>query len=557
MLTLAILSGLTIPAIAIAVVIAMVVVGLVVASRYKTVPPNAIGVFYGRKYVTKDGVERGFKIVTGGGKLLIPVIERFKLMSVEAFQIAIEEAGIPTAKNVPVKIIAVATCRLSQNPDEQYNAVQAFLDKDGHAISETVHHILRGHVRSIIAKLSVEQILRDRNEFSKQVHEESSQEFKRLGIEIVNLVVQDVSDENGYIKALGQQETAGVIRDAAIATANADKETKIQVSNAQRDAAEVAAQNDAKQAEAIKKRDIQVAAFKTETETARAKADLANAIAKTSEEQTLRKAEAQRDAVAAEANIAVQEKQAVLTQKKLEATVIVEAEAQRKAALIKADAAEQVAQRTARQIETEANGRAAATIKDGEAQATRTRTIASAEAEATQATQLAHAKGVEANALATARGTEANLLATANGKKAALLAEAEGTEKLNAALANMSDSAKLIFILERLPNLLDKGGDAGSKMLASIFTPLGNSLGAIKNVSIVDMGGSDSKGGVARFAGSIPEAIAGMVAKAEALGVDVKPLLKLLKLDTSKLQEMIGLVDTVIPADEIPAKKKA
>lgn len=561
---LAALSEFTMPAIAVAAIIALVVVGLVVASRYKTIPPNAIGVFYGRKYVTKDSegnhIERGFKIVTGGGKILLPVVERYQTMTTEAFQVGINENGVPTAKNVPVKIEAMATCRISSNPDEQANAVQAFLGKTPEAISQIISEILRGHVRSIIAGLSVEAILRDRAEFNKKVLEESADEFKKLGIQIITLVVQDVSDEVGYIKALGQQETAGTIRDAEIATAEAKRTTQIKVSDAQREASLNAAQNAAKVADAEKDRDIQIAEFRVQTETKKAQADMAFGIAKATQEKSLRVIEADRDTSAAKAGIAVQEQRAVLRERELNATLITEANAKKAASLIDADAQQQVAERTARRVEVEANGRAAATIKDGEAQATRTRAIAEADAAATKvrltaeadgakATQLAHAAGVEANQLALAKGTQANLLAAAEGKKAGLLAEAEGTEKLNEALANMSDSAKLIFILERLPNLLDKGGDAGAKMLAAVFEPLGQSLGAIKDVRIIDMGGKDGQNGVAKFAGSIPEMIAGALVKAQALGIDLTPLAKLIKLDPTKLNEMIGLVDQVLPTE--------
>ncbi len=555
-------GGFLLPGIILAAVVALMILGLVVASRYKTVPPNGIGVFYGREYTftftdaagaAKVG-KRGFHIVTGGGKILLPIVEQYQVMSTAAFQVGIEESGVPTLKNVPVKIEAMATCRISPSPEEQANAVQAFLGKTPDAIATTVSEILRGHVRSIIAGLTVEQILRDRAEFNKRVLDESADEFKKLGIQIITLVVQDVSDEVGYIKALGQQETAGTIRDAAIATAEAERTTKIKVSDAQREASLNAASNAAKVADAEKDRDIQIAEFKVQTETKKAQADMANGIAKAQQEKQLRVIEADRDTAAAQAGIGVQEQRAKLRERELNATIITEAQAKKTAAIITADAANEVAQRTAQQLSTEADGIAAKTKKVAAADAEATRVRMTAEADGTQATQLAHAKGVEANQLAMAKGTEANLLASANGKRAGLLAEAEGTEKLNEALANMSDSAKLIFILERLPNLLDKGGDAGAKMLAAVFTPLGASLGAIKSVSIVDMGGNDSKGGVAKFAGSIPQAIASMVANAEALGIDVKPLLKLAKVDASKLKTMIGMVDAAIPTEATEVK---
>jgi flotillin len=573
------LGGFLIPVVAVASIVALVVTARAVASRYKTVPPNGIGVFYGRKYAytytdaTGNSVKgtRGFMVIQGGGKIQIPVVEKYDVMSTAAFQVEIQENQVPTVKNVPVQITAVATCRISPNPDEQSNAVQAFLGKHQDEISKTIQEILRGHVRSIIAKLSVEQILRDRAEFNKQVLEESSDEFRKLGIQIITLVVQDVQDSDGYIKALGKKETAAIIRDAAIATAEATKETEIKTSNAQRESATVRAENAALVADAEKVRDIKIAEFRVQTESKKAEADMANAIAKTTQEQALRVKEAGRDAAQAEAGVAVQEKQAILNQKKFEATIITEATAKAKAALIDAENQQQVAERTSQRIVIESTGKANALVKEGEGQASKTRTIAIADAEATKvrltaqaegdkasllaaaegnkATLLAAADGRRASLLAEAEGNEKALLAVANGKRAALLAEAEGTEKLAEALEGLSESGRFIMVLDRLPLLLDRGGDAGAKMLAAMFGPLGESLGAIKSVSIVDMGGSGGKG-LNGFASSIPSMVAEFFAKAKASGVDVTPLLKLLKMDPAKLAEMAGFVD--VPADIVP-----
>lgn len=543
-LLIAALDGWFVPGVVIAVVIALTVLGLVVASRYKRVPPNALGVFYGRKYSYKDDqgniVERGYKIITGGGKILIPVIEQFQYMSTAAFQVEISEDNVPTQKNVPVQIIAVATCRISSIPDEQGNAVQAFLGKQPDEIAKTISEILRGHVRSIIAGLTVEQILRDRTEFNTKVLNESADEFRKLGIQIITLVVQDVKDTLGYISALGQQEVAEKKRDAAI-----------KVSDANRQTAEVNAQNAVKVADAEKVRDVQIAEFKVQTETKRAAADMANQIAKTSQERELRVLEAERDTSAAKAGIAVQEQRALLKERELNATILTESEARRKAAIIDADSQQQVAERTARRLEIEAEGRRAAMVKDGEGAAAKTRAVATADADAVRVKLTAEADGARAGQLAIAAGAEANLLAAAKGTEAELLAKAKGTLELAQALKALDERGQLLMILDRVPVLLDKGGDAGAKMLASVFGPLGTSLGAIKSVSIVDMGGSDGKGGVAKFAGSIPGMIAEMLVKAEAQGLDIKPLLKLIKVNPAKLQEMMGFIDLAVP-DEAP-----
>lgn len=568
---------LVVPAIVIAAVIALAIALMAIASRYKTVPPNAIGVFYGRsyKYTDSEGrtAVRGFRTVTGGGSILWPVVEQYQVMSTAAFQVDIEETDVPTKRNVPVQIAANVTCRISPNPDEQPNAVQAFLGKQQPEIANTIKEILRGHMRTIIANLDVEEILRDRTEFNKRVLSESAEEFRRLGIQIVTLVVQDVRDSHGYIQALGKQEIAAKIRDAAIQTAEAEKDTAIKVSNAKREAAAVEAENAANIAEAVKQRNVREAQFKVQTERERAAAETAFQLAKTEQEKQLMVLQAHRDAQAAEAQIAVQEKQAALKEKELQAHLLTEAEAKRKAQVIAAEAAKEVAEREAKRLETEAEGRRLAAIKDGEGHAAKTRleseahaaktrveadaqagairATSTAEADGKRAALLADAEGRRASLLAEAEGNEKKLLAEANGKKASLLAEAEGTDKLAQALKQLSEQGRLIMILDRMPTLLEKGGDAGAKMLTAMFDPMGKSLGSIKQVSIVDMGGSGTNGksGVEKFAGSLPGMVTEFFAKAKASGVDVTPLVKFLKMDPKSLNEMLGNIGGPIVAD--------
>jgi hypothetical protein len=116
------------------------------------------------------------------------------------------------------------------------------------------------------------------------------------------------------------------------------------------------------------------------------------------------------------------------------------------------------------------------------------------------------------------------------------------------------------MILDRLPLLLDKGGDAGQKMLSAVFNPLGTSLGAIKNVSIVEMGNSgNGKGGVEGFVGAIPGMVSEFFLKAKASGVDVTPLLNLLKMDPTKLAAMAGIAaaSTTTDIEATPAAAAA
>src|SRR6476620_9918892 len=363
------LARLLIPFMVILAALAFIFIIRAMASRYIKVPPNSVAVFYGRKYeyTGADGVAqtRGFHILTGGGKILLPIFENYQLMSTAAFQVEITEHNIPSAKNVGIDVHCVATCRMSNVPEDLANAVTAFLGKDEQYVKTFLQEILKGHMRSIIGKLEIDQLLRQRDEFNRQVLNESAEEFKRLGVQIITLVIQEVKDAHGFIAALGKQAIAETMRDANIKVAEAEKETAIRVSNAEREAAQARNGNAAQMAEAEKSLQMKQADYKREVDAQKAVAETSYSLSKAQQEKTLRVLEAERDAASVEAQIKVQEKEAQRKQRELEATVVVQVEAET----------------LRKKLEVEAEGQRVASVKVGEGEASKTKAIAIAKAE--------------------------------------------------------------------------------------------------------------------------------------------------------------------------------
>jgi hypothetical protein len=118
----------------------------------------------------------------------------------------------------------------------------------------------------------------------------------------------------------------------------------------------------------------------------------------------------------------------------------------------------------------------------------------------------------------------------------------------------LNEQGKLIVILDRLPGILDKGGDAGAKILSAVFSPIGAGLGAIDKVTILDNGnGGSGEGGVSKFAGSIPSIIANVVRQAQLQGVDITSILGKMGIDATDLLGMLTGKDKsspVAPADD-------
>src|SRR4029077_12528376 len=132
-----------VPAMILMIAVAFIIVIRVMASRYKKIAPNYIGIFYGRKYKwtdPEDGKQkvRGFRIVAGGGSLLWPLVEEYQELSTAAFQTEIKEQTIPNKDNVKISVDGIATCKISSAPEDLHNAAMAFLGKDEGHVNEFV-----------------------------------------------------------------------------------------------------------------------------------------------------------------------------------------------------------------------------------------------------------------------------------------------------------------------------------------------------------------------------------------------------------------------------------
>lgn len=342
--------------------------------------------------------------------------------------------------------------------------------------------------------------------------------------------------------------------------AEAEAETAKKVSDAGRDAAVVQADNAVKVASAEKDRDIKRAQFKVEADNENAKAEKAMAIATAAQDESLKIAEAKRDEAEQEAQTSVEAKRAKRKEQELVATVIKQAEAEKNASIIRAEGEKQAhilnAEAQKEVSIREAEGKSAATAKEGEGHAQKMKF----EASGTQATMEAEAAGNKAKLLAEADGDKAKLLAKAEGDAAqkgkVLLAEAEGTAKLAEALAKMTESGRLIIIMDRLPQLLEKGGEATAKALEAMFKPVAEGLGNIDNITITDIGGTGR--GVSQVGNIVPEVVFKALSGLSARGIDLAGILEKIGINPEEMLKIIGLEkDKTIEAETTPTKEKA
>jgi flotillin len=460
-----------------------------------------VAVLSGRRRKLPDGRTVGYRMVKGGAALRFPLLEKVDYLSLNVLTIPLEIRRAYTAKGVPVSVKAVANVKIRSDETSLQAAAERFLGMTHDQMQRVVFQTLEGHLRSILGTLTVEEINCDRQSFAQKLTSEAAADLEKMGLGVDVLTIQEISDEEGYLDALGKRRTAEVKRDATIGEAEATRDAKIKSSLALQEGERARFAADAEIAQAHRDFMIRQAQYQAEVETQKARAAQAGPLAEAAARQAVVAEEVKIERSRTQEMIAVQEQEVQRKQKELQATVIKPADAQREAAIVKAEAAKQSAV-------LEAEGRRAAMIAVAEAEQERLRKEGTGRAAAVEAEGRAEAAKIEAIGLAQAKAIEAQGTAEA----VAILRKADAWKQFN-------EAAKLQTVLERLPSILQ----ASTGIFGAVAAPLGN----IDKVVVIDQGGGDgAASGLSRLARTGPSVVFNLLQQLEALGLNVPALVQ-------------------------------
>jgi flotillin len=488
-------------AIAGGILFALLIVMWLFSANYIKVPPNEAAVFSGRKRQLGDGRTVGYRLIKGGAALRIPLLEQVDYLSLNLMTIPLEIRRAYTLKGVPVFVKAVANVKIKGDDVSLQAAAERFLGMSTEELQRVIFQTLEGHLRSILGTLTVEEINNDRQSFAQKLTSEAATDLERMGIGVDVLTIQEVSDEEGYLDALGKRRTAEVKRDAQIGEAEATRDSKIKASVAMQEGEKVKLDTEANISLAQRDLSVKQAQYQAEVEKERATAEQSGPLSSAKARQSVVAEEVRIEKIRTQEQISVQEQEILRREKELEATVVRPADAQRTAAVMKAEAAKQTAI-------LEAEGRKVALIATAEAEQERLRKEGQGRAAAIESEGKAEAAKIEAIGLAQAKAIEAQGLAEAN----AILKKAEAWQQFN-------EAARLQTILEKLPAIIE----ATAPVFGAVASPLGN----IDKVVVIEQGNGNGngQGGINRLASTAPSVIFNLLQQLEALGLDVPSML--------------------------------
>ena len=404
-------------------VIAILLIVVFFKTTYLTAPPNKALIISGfRKTSGKP------RVVIGGSTIRIPFLERVDEIALDLIQVDIKtSSSVPTSEYININVDAVANVKVASNPEYVVLAAENFLNKDAEHIGYVAQQVIEGNMREIIGQMRLSELIQKRDIFAQKVQSSVAEEMARMGLEVVNLTIQNFIDDNNVITDLGIENISQIRKDAAISKANADRDVAIAqaLASDQSNKAKVAAQVNI--AEQNKDLAIRQAQFKIEEDQKKAAADAAYKIQEEAERRSIEIASAEADIARREKEIELREKEVQLKERELEANVRKKAEAERYA--------------------TE---QAAEAKKYEEAQAAEAKRIAMEE----------EAKGIEAIGIAEAKALE-------------LKAEA---------MAKLNEAGKLEMLLSALPDIVKAASDPLNKVGSITMYGDGNSTRLVKDV---------------------------------------------------------------------------
>lgn len=326
---------------------------------------------------------QGKKYLVGGCGWAWCLVTEVQRLSLEIMTLLPSVTNCESAKGVPVTVTGVAQVKImTENEEYLSTACEQFLGKSEQEIQDLLLETFEGHLRAIVGTMEVEELFQDRETFAQNVREVAATDVSKMGIKILSFTIKDLKDAEGYLDAIGQEQTANIKSKAAIEKAEADRDAFIQEQECQKNAMDKKYQVDTSIADFEKEFKTKEAEYRTDVNTKKAEADLAYELQASKQQQLIVSEKLNVDLVEKSLSIQVEEKEILRAEKELTATTKLPA--------------------NARAFETKilAEGAKAAKLKNAEGEAQKIRLLGAADAAAIEAIGKAEAQQMELKAAA-------------------------------------------------------------------------------------------------------------------------------------------------------------
>ena len=471
---------------------------LLLAKRYRRCPSNKILIVYG-----KVSGEQTAKTLHGGSTLVLPLLQNYAYLDLEPLQIEVPLKGALSIENIRVNVPSVFTVAIGTDRETMQSAAVRLLGLNRAQIVKQAEDIIFGQLRQVIASMSIEEINRDREKFLANIQRSLEPELQKIGLELINVNITDITDESGYIEAIGRKAAAEAVQQAAIDVADQEKKGAVGVAEAERVRAVEVAQRekdrdvgtkDAEKERAVRVAELeklkvvgeQTANFQREAQVKDAERSMRVAVADANAKAVSGENESTAEIAESNATLRVREAEAYQrgeTRKREAEAAVLEAQYNAETKAAHALSSKIEAEKRA-EFEAVAKARKAQFIVDAEAEAEKVRIEAEGEAAAIFAKLEAQARGDYELLAKKAQGLEKLVQGCGGAQEAFQLLMLEHLQQLS------ENAAKAISNIKFDKVVVWDGGAGGGKSggTAGFLQSLGSALPPVMNL-MKDIGG--------------------------------------------------------------------
>ena len=434
-----------------------------VLARIKKCPSDRIMVIYGSQIFHKDKTTKhAARCIHGGTAFIWPVVQDYGFLSLRPIQLEVNLRNALCKQNIRINVPSVFTVGVSTDEMLMGNAANRLLGLQPDAIGELAKDIIFGQLRLVIASMTIEQINSDRETFLRSIEQNVAEELNKIGLLLLNVNITDITDESGYIDAIGKRAASEAINKARIEVAEEERKGGIgeaEARKAQRIAVSQAeAEAQAGEANADRERRIAVTQAEAQAQSGEADADKQRRIAIKEAEAQAQIGEANADK---ERRIAIKQAEALAIEgENVSAIEIAKSNATRVEneadAYRQAEAAKRIAEAKIKQADYEAEMLAQVARAKMEMEKQKAETLVHAEIDKEQVVIQAEAEAERrrCEAKGEADAIYAKLEAEARGNYEILKAKGDGYNQIIASCNGNADAAGKMLLIEKLEELV-------------------------------------------------------------------------------------------------------
>ena len=207
-------------------IISLSVVGLgMLISSFRDI--KSVHLIESSSFTVKLNRGQSSKCLHGGAAFVWPVFQAFEYLDLTPIPIDIPLEGALSKQNIRVNTPSTFTVGISTDPSVMANAAERLLGLQLTQVRDLARDIIFGQMRVVIATMDIEAINADRDQLIERISDGVEGELRKVGLRLINVNIQDITDESGYLDALGKEAASRATNEANVAEAHNKRDGNI------------------------------------------------------------------------------------------------------------------------------------------------------------------------------------------------------------------------------------------------------------------------------------------------------------------------------------------